>query len=62
MFSIMYQTGIFRSRFAMRECHIFMEWSSEAVAHKVVSEADEEGRKATQLTQSECGNLATIHW
>ena len=54
---------MFRSRLAMRDCHIFMDLSSEAVAHKVVSEvSEEEGRKATQLTQSECGNLATIHW
>ena len=40
--------NFFASRFALRECHIFMEKSSEAVAHILVSE----GRKATQLTQS----------
>ena len=42
------QVALFLSRFALRECHIFMEKSSEAVAHVRVSE----GRKATQFTQS----------
>ena len=43
-----WQVAFFLFRFALRECHIFMEKSSEAVAHILVSE----GRKATQFTHS----------